>query len=106
MADDVDPRIAATGGRRRTPGDPKSGYEWPGMMAAPDWARTRTHRHTRAYGCAKCGARFGSPHAAYTHIAKVHPALGSGRVSRRLRPSQGQGEGIGRVGERGREIAA
>ena len=70
---ELDPRIAATGGRRRVPTDPKSNYEWPGMTPWPDWRRTRVHRHTAYYGCAKCGARFSSPHAVYTHLAKVHP---------------------------------
>lgn len=81
---DLDPRITATGGRRRNPRDPKSGYEWPGMTALPDWSRTRVHRHTRAYGCAKCGARFGSPQAVYTHLAKTHPTRPSPALGSRL----------------------
>ena len=111
MTDDVDPRIAATGGRRRTPGDPKSGYTWAGMADWGDWRQTRAHRHTRAYGCAKCGATFHTPNAVYVHLAVAHPRARAGRGglrgnSARLRPSQGQGKGIGRVGDRGREIAA
>ena len=94
---DLDPRIAATGGRRRSPRDPKSGYEWPGMMAWPDWRRTRVHRHTAYCGCAKCGVRFSSPQAVYAHLAKVHPAKGSWRIGARLRPSQGPAGGNGRV---------
>ena len=68
----LDPRIAATGGRQRRAGDLKSGYEWPGMASAPDWCKTRAHRHTHRYGCARCGQQFASPHAIYTHLAKVH----------------------------------
>jgi hypothetical protein len=33
---DVDPRIAASGSQRRVPSDPKSNYEWPGMVRLPD----------------------------------------------------------------------
>ncbi len=95
---EVDPRIAATGGRRRVAGDPKSGYEWPGMMAAPDWVKTRVHRHTRVYGCTRCGVAFHTPHAVYAHLARAHPALGSRPRSGRLGPSEGRAGGNGRVG--------
>jgi hypothetical protein len=69
----VDPRIAATGGRRRIFGDPKSCYTWPGMTDAVAWARSDVHKHTSYYGCAWCGQGFRSPNAVYTHIDKVHP---------------------------------
>jgi hypothetical protein len=81
--DDVDPRIAATGGARRLK-NPKSNYEWPGMMAQPDWLRTTVHEHTSFYGCAKCGQHSKTPHAVYTHLDKRHPAPGSGRLGGRV----------------------
>jgi len=94
---DLDPRIAATGGRRRNPPDPKSEYTWAGMMAWADWRRTQVHRHTRAYGCAKCGAAFGSPNAVYAHLAKAHPAGGSRLLLAPLGPSESSIQGTGRV---------
>lgn len=94
---DLDARIEASGGRRRVARDPKSNYEWPGMMAWPDWSRTRVHRHTAYYGCAKCGARFSSPQAVYAHLAKLHPAKGSRPLGARLSPLNGSGRGSGRV---------
>jgi hypothetical protein len=86
---EVDERIAATGGYRRVPGDPRSNYEWPGMVALPNWRQTRVHKHTRYYACAKCGARFGSPHAVYAHLAKIHPARGKVAQRHGLRPVGG-----------------
>lgn len=65
----VDPRVAKHGGTRT---NPKSGYDWPGMMDAGSWARTAAHQHTTYYGCALCGVRFSGPHAVYTHLAKRH----------------------------------
>ena len=67
----VDPKITATGGRRRRSGDAKSNYEWPGTTPQPDWIKTRVHRHS-SYGCARCGKRFATPHGVYAHLAKVH----------------------------------
>jgi hypothetical protein len=68
----VDPRVAATGGRRRIFGDEKKNYEWPGMASQTDWLRTRVHQHTIYYGCSRCGTKFKTPHAAYSHLAKIH----------------------------------
>jgi hypothetical protein len=95
---DVDPRIAATGGYRRNPRDPKSNYEWPGMVSLPNWRLTRVHEHTAYYGCAKCGARFGSPQAVYAHLARAHPAAWSRPRLADLRPSEVSSRGNGRVG--------
>jgi hypothetical protein len=53
--------------------DPKANYDFPGMAAQRDWCKTLTHQHTHYYGCARCGLTFRSPHAVYTHLAKVHP---------------------------------
>jgi hypothetical protein len=92
----ADPRVAATGGYRRVPGDPKSNYEWPGMMRLPDWQRTRVHRHS-TYFCGKCGVQFGSPQAVYTHLAKRHPATGFRAGAARLTPSKVSSGGNGRA---------
>ena len=94
--DEVDPRVAATGGRRRIPGDPKSNSEWPGMMPLPAWSRTRVHEHS-TYFCGKCGARLGSPQAVYTHLAKRHPATTSRPRPARLTPPEASARGNGRV---------
>ena len=108
---DLDPRIAATGGYRRVPGDSKSNYEWPGMTPLPDWRRTRVHRFTIGYGCGKCGAQFASPNAVYTHLAKTHPRIGRGNgspakgyglVRGDLDRSNGSGKGNGRNRSHGR----
>ena len=101
---DVDPRVAATGGYRRNPTDPKSNYEWPGMMPLPAWQRTRIHQHS-TYFCAKCGRRLGSPQAVYTHLAKVHPAAGSRPARARVAPSEASATGNGRIGPQLRLIA-
>jgi hypothetical protein len=92
----VDPRVAATGGRRERWGDPKSPYIWPGMAREADWRRTDVHKVSR-YSCARCGKRFGSPAAVYAHLAKVHPARGLQPRRRRLRPAGVEGNGAGRV---------
>lgn len=68
----LDPRIAATGGRRRTFGRAKANYEWLGMMAEADWRKTRVHQHTSYYGCGRCGTRFATPQAVYAHLARRH----------------------------------
>jgi 7-keto-8-aminopelargonate synthetase-like enzyme len=65
----VDPRVARHGGTRR---DPKSNYDFPGMASDSDWRKSAVHKATRFYGCFLCGQRFSGPHAAYTHLAKVH----------------------------------
>lgn len=65
----VDPRVAKHGGTRTSP---KSNYEFPKMMDAATWRRTKVHQHTSYYGCALCGQRFKGPHAVYTHLAKIH----------------------------------
>jgi hypothetical protein len=65
----VDPRVAKHGGTRR---DAKSNYDFPGMMDAASWRRTEVHKHTKYYGCFRCGQRFKGPHAFYTHNAKIH----------------------------------
>lgn len=65
----VDPRVAAKGGTRR---DPKSGFDYPGMMSERHWRVTPAHQHTHSYGCAWCSVKFKGPHALYTHLAKVH----------------------------------
>jgi hypothetical protein len=90
-ADDADWRIAATGGYRRVPSNPKSDYQWPGMTALPAWQQTRVHRHTAYYGCAKCGARFKSPGAAYVHLARAHPVSATRSRLARRRRSLGDG---------------
>ena len=41
-------------------------------MPSRAWVETEVHRHTAYYGCAHCGARFGTPQAVYVHLAKVH----------------------------------
>jgi hypothetical protein len=63
----VDPRVAKHGGTRS---DPKSNYDFPGMLDAASWRRTQAH--TRWYGCSLCGQKFAGPHAVYTHLAKRH----------------------------------
>jgi hypothetical protein len=65
----VDPRVAKHGGTRR---DSKSNYDFPGMVDQASWRRTDVHKHTRMYGCSRCGRKFKTPHAIYTHLAKVH----------------------------------
>jgi hypothetical protein len=65
----VDPRVANHGGTRT---DRKSNYDFPGMMEQASWRRTKVHKHTRWYGCARCGQKLSGPHAVYTHFAKVH----------------------------------
>jgi hypothetical protein len=65
----IDPRVARYGGTRT---NPKSNYDFPGMMDAASWRRTLVHQHTAWYGCAMCGQKFKGPHAFYTHRAKVH----------------------------------
>jgi hypothetical protein len=65
----VDARVAKHGGTRK---DPKSNYDFPGMMDAASWRRTEVHKHTAWYGCALCGQKFNGPHAVYTHLAKRH----------------------------------
>lgn len=65
----IDPRVARHGGSRR---DPKSNYDFPGMMDAASWRRTLAHQHTHYYGCALCGQKFSGLHAVYTHLAKIH----------------------------------
>jgi hypothetical protein len=65
---ELDPRIAATGGKRESGGR----YIWPGMMDHRSWERTLAHRHTRQYSCGRCGQAFKNPDAVYTHMAKVH----------------------------------
>jgi hypothetical protein len=64
----IDPRVAKHGGTRR---NSKANYDYPGMMDAASWRRTLVHQHTAWYGCL-CGQKFQSPHAVYTHQAKVH----------------------------------
>jgi len=88
----VDPRVAATGGHRRTFGDAKSNYEWPGMMAQPDWRRTNVHAHTEGYWCAHCAQGFKSPHAVYTHMDKAHPQIIGARIAA-LRQRRAQANG-------------
>jgi hypothetical protein len=92
----VDLRVAATGGRRERQGDARSPYIWRGMARDADWRRTDVHHHN-CYSCAKCGKRFGSPAAVYTHLAKVHPPTGSAPRNGRVRPAEGNGNGAGRV---------
>lgn len=65
----VDPRVAKHGGHRS---GPKSQYEFPGMMPSRASVQTEMHRHTAYYGCAWCGASFGTPQAVYAHLAKRH----------------------------------
>ena len=65
----VDPRVARHGGTRR---DPRSNYDFEGIASDSDWRKTRIHKATRFYGCFLCGREFTGPHAAYTHLAKVH----------------------------------
>jgi len=65
----VDARVARRGGTRR---DAKHGYDFPGMVETASWRRTQAHQATRFYGCSLCGTKFTSPHAVYTHLAKVH----------------------------------
>jgi len=65
----VDPRVVKHGGTRK---DPKSNYDFPGMVDAANWRRTEVQKHTAWYGCAVCGQKFSGPHAVYTHLAKVH----------------------------------
>jgi hypothetical protein len=65
----VDPRVAKHGGWRKSV---KDQYEFPGMESSRSWVQTEVHRHTAYYGCARCGARFGTPQAVYVHLAKVH----------------------------------
>jgi hypothetical protein len=65
----IDPRVAKHGGTRR---DPKSNYDYPAMMSDGHWRETLVHRHTRWYGCSRCGQGFTGPHAVYTHLAKRH----------------------------------
>jgi hypothetical protein len=65
----VDPRVARHGGSRR---DQKANYDFAGMMDAGSWRRTEVHQHTSFYGCGRCGQKFKTPHAVYTHLAKVH----------------------------------
>jgi hypothetical protein len=65
----IDPRVAAHGGTRT---DPKSNYDFPGMVDAASGRRTKVHKAMRWYACALCGTRFSGPHAVYTHLAKVH----------------------------------
>ena len=64
----VDPRVANHGGTRT---NPKSNYDFQGMARDSDWRKTAIHR-SASYSCALCGKRFSGPHAAYTHLAKVH----------------------------------
>lgn len=70
LTKEVDPRITASGGRRRY--DETTNYEWPGMMSQPNWQQTKVHQHTSYYGCAVCGQPYKTPHAVYTHLAKRH----------------------------------
>lgn len=65
----VDPRVAKHGGTRTSP---KANYDFPGMMDAASWRRTRVHQHTYGYWCGHCGQRLSGPHAVYTHMAKRH----------------------------------
>jgi hypothetical protein len=65
----IDPRVAKHGGSRA---NRKRNYEFLGMVAEADWRRTCAHKATRWYGCGLCGLRATSPHAIYTHLAKVH----------------------------------
>jgi hypothetical protein len=65
----VDPRVAKRGGWRT---NPKSNYDFPGMSDRRDWCKTQVHKATSFYGCAHCGTKFSSPHAVYTHLAKIH----------------------------------
>ena len=65
----VDARVAKRGGTRR---NVKRSYDFPGMVDAASWRRTQAHLATRFYGCSLCGTKFSSPHAVYTHLAKVH----------------------------------
>jgi hypothetical protein len=66
----MDARIAAAGGSRTSA---KGAYEFPGMAERGSWRKTRVHRHTHFYGCARCGQRFADPHAVYAHLARRHP---------------------------------
>jgi hypothetical protein len=65
----IDPRVAKHGGTRR---GPKSNYDFPGMAQDYAWRQTLVHKHTRFYGCHRCGRKFSGPHAVYSHLAKVH----------------------------------
>jgi hypothetical protein len=65
----IDPRVAKHGGTRN---NAKSNYDFPGMMDAASWRRTQVHQHTYGYWCGLCGQRFAGPHAAATHLAKIH----------------------------------
>lgn len=64
----VDPRVAAHGGTRQGERD---NYEFPGMAELSNWRRTREHKAS-SYSCALCGMKASSPHAIYTHLAKIH----------------------------------
>ena len=65
----IDPRIAAAGGK---PDNAGGGYRYLGMMRWVHWKASSVHRFTHYYGCARCGLRFKTPHAVYTHIAMRH----------------------------------
>ena len=65
----IDPRVAKHGGYRT---DPKSHYEWPGIIDRSSWRRSKVHKATSYYGCALCGQQYADAHAVYTHLAKVH----------------------------------
>jgi hypothetical protein len=65
----VDPRVAKHRGTRR---DSKSNYDFPGMVDQASWRRSDVHKATRLYGCSRCGQKFRTPHAVYTHLAKRH----------------------------------
>ena len=43
----VDPRVEKQGGTRK---DPKSNYDFPGMVDAASWRRTEVHKYTAWYG--------------------------------------------------------
>jgi hypothetical protein len=50
----------------------KTGPSHPGMTDKSTWRRSKTHKHTRWYGCVFCGLKFADPCAVYTHVDKRH----------------------------------